>query len=208
MKKITYSITFLLIALSQVYSQNFHIENSPPFWTGKCLRNGASYFFPFENQSTFEDGVIFFERDESPVWHFGSDDPITMRYRVSPKYTIEELHMKDTPEMLVKLGDGTILYGKKERVSTLLLNAQYYIDVYFTLDNELQNKIIKYGIEKVRIAFVFDYLGLNRNQIFDAYTKDCIEKGINAGMFLQQVKNADIKKTKQDAEKNKLSNGF
>ena len=190
-------------------SSNFHLENSPPIWADDCLRNSTSYFFPFEHQTTFKDAVIYFERKEGFLSFLGLPDNIFMRYRVSTNnYTIEELRMKDTPEMLVKLGDGTILTGIKERVSTILLNAQYFIDVYFTVDNEIQEKILKYGIEKVRIAYVFEYMGLNRNQIFDAYSKDCIESGLTAGMFLQQIKNADIKKAKQDAKKNSLNNDF
>jgi len=190
-------------------SSNFHLENSPPIWADDCLRNSTSYFFPFEHQTTFKDAVIYFERKEDFLSFLGLPDNIFMRYRVrTNNYTIEELRMKDTPEMLVKLGDGTILTGSKERVSTILLNAQYFIDVYFTVDNEIQEKILKYGIEKVRIAYVFEYMGLNRNQIFDAYSKDCIGSGLTAGMFLQQVKNADIKKAKQDAKKNSLNNNF
>ena len=116
--------------------------------------------------------------------------------------------MGDKPEMLVKLNDGTILYGKKEKVETGVLNAQYVIDVNFNLDNKLQQKIIKFGIEKVRIAYVFTYMGLNENQIFDAFTKNCKVEGLNAGMFLQQIKKADIKKAKKEAKKKELNYNF
>ena len=115
--------------------------------------------------------------------------------------------MKELPEMLVKLGDGTILKGKKERITYGIINAQYVFDVYFNLSEELQNKIIAYGIEKARIAYVYNYLGLNKNQIFDAYTKNCIED-LNAGMFLLQIKDANMKQAKQDSEKNNLDYNF
>lgn len=209
MRKLLLSMAFLMIALFQLYAQNFHLEDSPAKWANNCLSNTSSYFFPFENQTTFENAVIYFQKSESFFWFLGVEGNITMRYRVGTNnYTIEDLQMKGTPELLVKLGDGTILNGKRERISTLLLNARYFIDVSFDLDNELQEKIIKYGIDKVRIAYVFSYLGLDRNQIFDAYTKDCEEKGLNAGMFLQQVKNADITKAKLEAEKNGLNGNF
>jgi hypothetical protein len=157
--------------------------------------------FPFPDSSTFSDAAIYFERKEN-------SNTIGMRYRVVSKYAIEDLYMNGPPEMLVKLGDGTILRSNKDRVINGVLNAHFIFDTYFILDNDLQQKIIKYGIEKVRIAYVYTYLGLHENQIFDAFTNDCEEKNLNAGTFLNQLKNADLNKAKQEAQKSKLDYKF
>jgi hypothetical protein len=200
-RKIFFSGCLFWIVMLPSISQNFNLDKDPPKWDGKCLYNNVSYMFPFKDNKTFHDAAIYFERMED-------SNNLIMRYRVISNYSMEDLYMKDTPEMFVKLGDGTILSGKRDRITDGILNAQFIIDVYFNLDIELQQKIIKYGIEKVRIAYVYTYMGLHENQIFDAFTKDCEEKGLNAGMFLLQVKNADLKKAKQRAQKEKLDYNF
>jgi hypothetical protein len=206
MERLIFSTSVFLILILSASAQDFKLDNYPPIWDGNSLSNSTTYMFPFKDTITnwaspFHDASIYFERTEN-------SNNLIMRYRVVSNYSMEDLYMKDTPEMLVKLGDGTILTGKKERVTDGILSALFVIDVYFYLDNELQQKIIKYGIEKVRIAYVYTYMGLHENQIFDAFTKDCEEKSLNAGMFLMQVKNADLNKAKQDAKKKKLDYKF
>jgi hypothetical protein len=201
MKKFILSLVVFGFSRLILISQDFNLNDHPPVWDGKSLCNRISYLFPFPDSSTFSDAAIYFERKEN-------SNIITMRYRVVSKYAIEDLYMNGPPQMMVKLGDGTILKSNEERVTNGVLNAQFIFDVYFILDNDLQQKIIKYGIDKVRIAYIYTYLGLHKNQIFDAFTKDFEEKNLNAGMFLIQVKNADLNKAKQEAQKSKLDYKF
>ena len=87
--------------------------------------------FPFKDQSTFKNAVIYFQKEKSRLSFIGWGDIVRMKYRVSTNnITIDNLRMNSTPEMLVKLGDGTILIGDKDRVSTLLLNAIFFICVF------------------------------------------------------------------------------
>lgn len=200
MKKIII-LLFTSIAYLTAIAQDFNLDGYPPVWDGKSFYNSMSFLFPFKNTKTFFEAGIYFERKENSNF-------VIMRYRVFPNYSIEELYMKDTPKMLVKLGDGTILTGKKERVTHGLLNAQFVIDIYFNLDNKLQQKILRYGIEKARIAYVYLYLGVKKNQIFDAYTKDSEMTVITAQMLLKQIQKVDFEKAKRDAKKRSLEYGF
>jgi len=209
----------LFVVLVSIFSAK---AQKPVIWQkdSNCLINGSPFVFPFDNKTILEDGttynndkvfdvaVIYFQKSESFFWFLGFDGDIAMRFRVFLNSTVEDLRMKDLPELYVKLGDGTILKGSKDRIDNFVSNYQNCFEVYFDLDSGLQEKILKSGIEKVRFAYVFTYMGIIRNQIFDAYSKNCLDKGLNAGMFLQQVKNADLKKVKQDAEKNNLNFNF
>jgi hypothetical protein len=116
--------------------------------------------------------------------------------------------MKGAPTMLIKLGDGTVLTAKKERIIKGVLNAQYVIDVYFNLDYNLQRKVIKSGIEKARIAYNYSIVGISGNKIHDAYTKNSTIEGISIIDLILQVKNASISKAKEKAKKNNLDYNF
>jgi len=187
--------------LGPIFSQNIDIEDYPPTWNGTSISNSISFLFPFKESDSFREACVYFEKEKNSSF-------IIMRYRVFPNYSTEQLYMKDTPTMMIKLGDGTVLTGKKERVVDGIVNASFAIDVYFNLNYSLQQKIIKYGIEKARIAYVYNYLGLNKNQIFDAFTKNTEMDGITIKQLLEQIQNANIDKVINDSKKNSLEYGF
>jgi hypothetical protein len=202
MKKVIaiHGIFFILISY-YCNAQSFNMDDYPPIWADGKVQNTLSYLFPFKDQSTFDDAVIYFEKKENSNF-------VIMRFRAMSKFVVADLRMKSTPTMMVKLGDGTVLNCKKERVIMGVVNGAPVIEVYFNLYAELQNKILEYGIEKVRIAYVFTYAGIERNQIFDAFSADCEEDGLSAGLYLSQILNANIANLKQEAKKKNLDYGF
>lgn len=200
MKRLT--LLVLILTISNVaFSQKMDLSDHPPIWNGKSLINKVAYMFPFKDASQqLDKAVILFERDNS--------NSIKMWYKVSLSCTIDDLYMKGSPEMLVKLGNGKVLKGEKSNMSSGILGAQYVYEVFFNIDKEIQNQILKYDIEKVRFAYVFSFMGITENQILDAYSKDCVISGLNAKIFLNQILNADLSKAKKAAEKRSLEHGF
>ncbi len=201
MKKITLFIGLAFLCIN-LFSQQVDLEDHPPIWNSGVLSNSIGYTFPFKDESSsFNEAAIYFEKKENSSF-------ISLRYRVFPNYSLEDLGVKSTPTMLVKLGDGTILTGQKERIVSGVLNGRFVVDVYFNLSNELQQKIINSGIEKVRIAFNYSFMGINENRIYDAYPKDSTIDGVTIADYLAQVKNASINKAKEQAKKNNLEYNF
>jgi len=195
----TFIITGITLILF-VTQTNIILGQDVVYENGK-IRNNIGILFPFDDDQTVSKAVLWFSKNEG-------SSLLTLQYRVLLKYTVAELYMKNPPEMLVKIGDGTILNGKSERIVDGIITGTPCIDVYFNLTDDLQTKIATYGIEKVRFAFIYNYLGINENQVFDAYTKNCPDETYTAQKLLKDIKTADFQKAKAEAKKKSLSNGF
>lgn len=191
----------MIFFVNNVISQTKTIENYPPVWNVDRIQNSMSFLFPFKESNTFIEVAIFFEKIEK-------NNSVILRYRVFSHYSMDKLYMKDIPEMLIKIGDGTILKGKKERVVDGVVDFGNVIEVYYVLDYNLQQKILKSGIEKARIAYVYNFGGLNENQIFDAYTKDSEISSYSIKDLLNQILTADISKVKKESLEKSLEYGF
>jgi hypothetical protein len=168
------------------------------------LKNEYGLIVPFEKSNGWlNECTLFFRKTEGSPY-------VELHYRIFLDKPIHELHMREKPELLVKLGDGTVMRGMESRIGTGVLNASYVIYVYFNLDQKLQNKISKYGIEKLRFAFVYNYLGMNEDQIYDAYIKDSPmnDKDFSIQSLLNDIQNANLTKAKEEAHKNGLFGDF
>jgi len=165
------------------------------------IRNNIGILFPFDDPKTVSEAVLWFSKSEG-------SNLVQLQYRVLLAYTIADLYMKNAPEMLVKIGDGTILTGRTDRIVDGIIKGTPCIDVYFNLTEDLQTKIANNGIEKVRFAFIYNYLGMNSSQIFDAFTNNCPDKTFTAQKLLKDIREANFQKAKEEAKKKSLSNGF
>lgn len=200
MKKVLI-ILILCFWVNNVMSQENYLDTRPPVWNNDRIQNRTSFLFPFKESNAFIEAVVYFERIER-------NNSLILRYRVISNYPKERLYMQDTPEMLLKIGDGTTLRGKKERVLDGMVNFNYVFDVYFVLDQNLAQKILTHGIEKARIAYVYNFGGLNENQIFDAFTKDSELTEFSIQDLLKQILDANIQEVRNESLKNSLDYGF
>lgn len=160
--------------------------------------NSSDFLFPFNGNRIVSHAVLWFNK-------VPNNGPIRLYYRVVLKQLINELYMKDAPQMLIKIGDGTILTAKKERIQAGFSDYNECVDVYFLLNEDLQKKILKYGIEKVRFAYVFSFRGVTENQYFDAYTKNSADEAPSVQKLLSEAKSSSFHKAKEVAEVTEVS---
>lgn len=160
-------------------------------------KNKADFLFPFNGNRIVSDAVLWFNK-------IPDNGAIRLYYRVVLKQLIKELYMKDAPQMLIKIGDGTILTARKERIRAGSTDYNECVDAYFLLNEDLQKKILKYGIEKVRFEYVFSFRGVTENQYFDAYTKNNAGEASSVQKLLSEAKSSSLK-VKEVAEVTEVS---
>jgi hypothetical protein len=156
-------------------------------------KNKVDFHFPFDENRIVSDAVLWFNK-------VPNNGTIRLYYRVVLKQLIEELYMKEAPQMLIKICDGTILSARKERIQAGSSDYNEYVDVYFPLNEDIQKKILRYGIEKVRFAYVFSFRGVTENQYFDAHTKNSPDGTSSVQKLLSEVKSSSSHKTEEIAE--------